>query len=45
MRGRQRFSGLWPGLILVGVGGGLLAREFGVVPERVRIVDFGRCSW
>ncbi len=40
MRGRQRFSGLWPGLILVGVGGGLLARELGVVPEHVRIVDF-----
>jgi hypothetical protein len=32
--------GLWPGLILVSVGGGLLAREFGLLPPQVRVVDF-----
>jgi hypothetical protein len=32
--------GLWPGLILVSVGGGLLAREFGLLPPQVRLVDF-----
>ena len=32
--------GVWPGLILVSVGGGLLAREFGLLPAAVRLVDF-----
>ncbi len=32
--------GLWPGLVLVSVGGGLLARELGFLPPQVRIVDF-----
>lgn len=32
--------GLWPGLILVSLGGGLLARELGLLPTEVRIVDF-----
>ncbi|HSY41027.1 MAG TPA: DUF5668 domain-containing protein, partial [Polyangia bacterium] len=32
--------GLWPGLLLVSVGGGLLAREFGLLPPQVRIIDF-----
>ena len=31
---------LWPGLVLVSVGGGLLAREFGLLPAQVRLVDF-----
>lgn len=31
---------LWPGLILASVGGGLLAREFGLLPPQVRLVDF-----
>jgi len=32
--------GLWPGLILVSLGGGLLARELGMLPAGVGIVDF-----
>ncbi len=32
--------GLWPGLLLVSVGGGLLARELGLLPAHVRLVDF-----
>jgi hypothetical protein len=32
--------GLWPGLILASVGSGLLAREFGLLPPQVRLVDF-----
>lgn len=32
--------GLWPGLILASVGGGLLAREFGLLPPQVRFIDF-----
>jgi len=32
--------GLWPGLLLISVGGGLLAREFGLLPAQVRFVDF-----
>ncbi len=32
--------GIWPGFILVLVGAGLLAREFGYVPHHVRVVDF-----
>src|SRR5690349_13384013 len=36
----RRGPGIWPGFILVLVGAGLLAREFGYVPRHVRIVDF-----
>jgi hypothetical protein len=31
---------LWPGLVLASVGGGLLAREFGLLPPHVRWLDF-----
>jgi predicted membrane protein len=37
---RQAFAGVWPGLILVSLGGGLLAREFGFLPKDVRFTDF-----
>jgi len=40
MTTRHRAPGLWPGLILVSVGGGLLAREFGYLPAHVRLLDF-----
>lgn len=36
----RSFPGLWPGLILVSLGGGLLARELGLLPAGFRIVDF-----
>jgi hypothetical protein len=36
----RSLPGLWPGLILVSLGGGLLARELGLLPPGVRIVDF-----
>jgi len=36
----RRGPGIWPGFILVLVGAGLLAREFGYVPRNVRVVDF-----
>jgi hypothetical protein len=36
----QHSPGLWPGLILAAVGGGLLARELGLLPAQVRFVDF-----
>ena len=36
----HHWPGLWPGLILVSVGGGLLAREFGLLPPHVHLVDF-----
>src|ERR1700755_976490 len=36
----RRGPGIWPGFILVLVGAGLLAREFGLVPHHVRVVDF-----
>jgi len=32
--------GLLPGLILASVGGGLLAREFGLLPAHLRLLDF-----
>jgi hypothetical protein len=32
--------GLWPGLVLISLGGGLLARELGMLPPGIRIVDF-----
>jgi hypothetical protein len=37
---RQSSAGVWPGLILVSLGGGLLAREFGFLPKDVRFTDF-----
>lgn len=37
---RKRGPGIWPGFILVLVGAALLAREFGLVPHHVRVVDF-----
>src|SRR5688572_7260989 len=40
MRKGHVWPGLWPGLILVSVGGGLLAREFGFLAPSVRLVDF-----
>jgi hypothetical protein len=40
MRPRHRSPGVWPGLILIAVGGGLLGREFGYLPPHVRLVDF-----
>ncbi len=40
MAERRRWPGLFPGLILISVGGGLLAREFGLLPAHVRFVDF-----
>jgi Cell wall-active antibiotics response 4TMS YvqF/Domain of unknown function (DUF5668) len=36
----RHWPGLLPGLLLVSVGGGLLAREFGLLPAHVRLVDF-----
>jgi hypothetical protein len=36
----HHWPGLLPGLILVSVGGGLLAREFGLLPPHVQLVDF-----
>jgi predicted membrane protein len=40
MHRRHRSPGIWPGFILVLVGAGLLAREFGLIPHHVRVVDF-----
>lgn len=40
MREKYDRPGLWPGLILVFVGGGLIARELGLLPAHVRILDF-----
>jgi hypothetical protein len=40
MRENHNRPGLWPGLILVSVGAGLIAREFGLLPAQVRVVDF-----
>ena len=40
MRKNPAWPGLFPGLILVSLGGGLLAREFGLLPPNVRFVDF-----
>ena len=36
----RSLPGLWPGLILVSLGGGLLARELGLLPPGTGIVDF-----
>jgi hypothetical protein len=40
MRPNHPSPGLWPGLLLISLGGGLLAREFGLLPPTVRVVDF-----
>jgi hypothetical protein len=40
MHQQRRLPGLWPGLILVCLGGGLLLREFGYLPAHVRVIDF-----
>ncbi|RYZ09851.1 MAG: hypothetical protein EOO73_02935 [Myxococcales bacterium] len=40
MRENPQRSGLWPGFILVALGAGLLARELGLLPAHVRVVDF-----
>lgn len=40
MRENYDRPGLWPGLILVSVGAGLVAREFGLLPATVRVLDF-----
>jgi hypothetical protein len=37
---QRSLPGLWPGLILVALGGGLLCRELGLLPPGVGIVDF-----
>lgn len=40
MRANQNRSALWPGFLLVSVGAGLLARELGLLPAHVRVMDF-----
>src|SRR5688572_18465684 len=40
MREKYDRPGLWPGLILVFVGAGLIARELGLLPAHVRLLDF-----
>src|SRR6188474_3285332 len=40
MRANHNGSGLWLGLLLVSVGAGLLAREFGLLPAQVTVLDF-----
>ncbi|HYP89221.1 MAG TPA: DUF5668 domain-containing protein, partial [Polyangiaceae bacterium] len=40
MRANKNRPGIWPGLLLVSVGIGLLAREFGWLPAQVRVWDF-----
>jgi hypothetical protein len=40
MRDNHHRPGLWPGLMLVSVGVGLVAREFGLLPAHVRVLDF-----
>ena len=40
MRENYNRPGLWPGLILVTVGAGLVARELGLLPAHVRLLDF-----
>jgi hypothetical protein len=39
-RNHHHWPGMWLGLGLATVGGGLLAREFGLLPAEVRLVDF-----
>jgi predicted membrane protein len=40
MRRNHNGLGLWPGLLLLSVGGGLLGRELGLLPPHVRVWDF-----
>jgi hypothetical protein len=40
MRKNHNGLGLWPGLLLLSVGGGLLGRELGLLPPHVRVWDF-----
>jgi hypothetical protein len=40
MRENHNGPALWPGLILVSLGAGLLARELGWLPPQVRVLDF-----
>lgn len=40
MRAHQHRPALWPGLLLVTVGAGLMARELGFLPAHVRLLDF-----
>lgn len=40
MRQNHSLPGLWPGFILVSVGAGLIAREFGLLPSQVGVLDF-----
>ena len=40
MRASHNPPGLWPGLILISVGAGLVAREFGLLPPQVGVLDF-----
>jgi predicted membrane protein len=40
MRTNHQGLGVWPGLLLLSVGGGLLGRELGLLPPHVRVWDF-----
>jgi predicted membrane protein len=40
MREHHHRPGLWPGFLLVSLGAGLLARELGLLPAHVRVLDF-----
>ena len=40
MRDKHHRPGLWPGIVLVSVGAGLVAREFGLLPAHVQVLDF-----
>lgn len=40
MRDNHNRPGLWLGVILVSVGAGLVAREFGLLPAQVGVLDF-----
>jgi hypothetical protein len=40
MRTNHHAPALWPGLLLVSLGAGLIARELGFLPAHVRVVDF-----
>lgn len=40
MRENHHRPGLWPGLLLVSIGAGLMARELGLLPPQVGVLDF-----
>lgn len=40
MRTNHHAPALWPGLLLVALGTGLIARELGFLPQHVRVLDF-----